>query len=204
MRQPVPVEKRVAVGLWRLATGNSYRSCGLQFGLRKSTSKVISQQFESILCERKNNYIRFPFTEDEVKEVMDDSEELYHFPQIVGAIDGSHIEIKAPPENREDYFNRKQFYSVVLQGIVDSELLFRHIAVGFPGSVHDSRVLQLSGIADLAENNEILAAPVKIMQGTEVRPLLVGDSTYPLGSWLIKPFPNRGNLLRQEKNLTKN
>ena len=38
----------------------------------------------------------------------------------------------------------------MLQGIVDSELLFRHIAVGFTGSVHDSRVLQLSGIADLA------------------------------------------------------
>ena len=53
----------------------------------------------------------------------------------------------------------------MLQGIVDSELLFRHIAVGFPGSVHDLRVLPLSGIADLAENNEILA---KIMQGTEV------------------------------------
>ena len=52
----------------------------------------------------------------------------------------------------------------MLQGIVDSELLFRHIAVGFPGSVHDLRVLPLSGIADLAENNEILA---KIMQGTE-------------------------------------
>ena len=56
MHRPVSVEKPVAVGLWRLATGNSYRSCGLQFGLaRKSTSKVISQQFESILCERKNN-----------------------------------------------------------------------------------------------------------------------------------------------------
>ena len=64
----------------------------------------------------------------------------------------------------------------MLQGIVDSELLFRHTAVGFPGSVHDSRVLRLSGIADVAENNEILAAPVKIWQGTEVRPLLVGDS----------------------------
>ena len=64
------------MGLWRLATGNSYRLFGLQFGLGKSTSKVIFQQFESILCERKNKYIRFPFTEDEVKEAMDDFEVL--------------------------------------------------------------------------------------------------------------------------------
>ena len=38
MRKPVSVEKRVDVGLWRLSTGNSYRSCGLQFGLGKSTA----------------------------------------------------------------------------------------------------------------------------------------------------------------------
>ena len=31
-RVPVSVEERVGLALWRLATGNSYRSCGLQFG----------------------------------------------------------------------------------------------------------------------------------------------------------------------------
>lgn len=41
MRKPVSSEKRVAVGLWRLSTGNSYWSCGLQFGMGKSTAKVI-------------------------------------------------------------------------------------------------------------------------------------------------------------------
>ena len=72
---------------------------------------------------------------------MSTFEEEYHFPQIAGAIDGSHIEIRAPPDNHEDYYNRQQFYSLVLQGVVDSKLLFRHISVGYPGSVHDSRVL---------------------------------------------------------------
>ena len=32
MRAPISVEKRVGLALWRLATGNSYRSCGSQFG----------------------------------------------------------------------------------------------------------------------------------------------------------------------------
>ena len=31
MRAPISVEERVGLALWRLATGNSYRSCGLQF-----------------------------------------------------------------------------------------------------------------------------------------------------------------------------
>ena len=31
LRAAIPLEKRAAVGLWRLATGDSYRSCGLMF-----------------------------------------------------------------------------------------------------------------------------------------------------------------------------
>ena len=38
MRRAIPVEKRVAVALWRLATGNSYRSTGLVFGDGRCTS----------------------------------------------------------------------------------------------------------------------------------------------------------------------
>ena len=41
MREPVSVEKRVAVSLWRFATGNSFKTCGLQFGLGKSTAKTV-------------------------------------------------------------------------------------------------------------------------------------------------------------------
>ena len=203
VRRPVSVEKRMVVGLWRLATGDMYRSCGLQFCIGESTAKVISDQFESALCRLKNSYIRFPYTDKEVLEVMDRFEEEYHFPQIAGAIDGSHIEIRAPPDNHEDYYNRQQFYSLVLQGVVDSKLLFRHISVGYPGSVHDSRVLRLSGLADLAEKGEILKSPTKIIRGVEVRPMLAGDSAYPLSGWLLKPFSTRGNLLRQEKKFNK-
>ena len=202
VRRPVSVEKRMVVGLWRLATGDMYRSCGLQFCIGESTAKVISDQFESALCRLKNSYIRFPYTDKEVLEVMDRFEEEYHFPQIAGAIDGSHIEIRAPPDNH-DYYNRQQFYSLVLQGVVDSKLLFRHISVGYPGSVHDSRVLRLSGLADLAEKGEILKSPTKIIRGVEVRPMLAGDSAYPLSGWLLKPFSTRGNLLRQEKKFNK-
>ena len=124
MRRPVSVEKRVVVGLWRLANGDTYRSCGLQFAIGESTAKVISDQFESALCRLKNSYIRFPYTDEEVQEIMDRFEEEYHFPQIAGATGGSHIEIRTPPDNHQYYYNRKQFYSLVLQGGVDSKLPF--------------------------------------------------------------------------------
>ena len=53
---------------------------------------------------------------------MEEFEEMYGIPQIVGEIDGCHIEINAPSQNHEDYFNRKQHYSVNLQAIVDANL----------------------------------------------------------------------------------
>lgn len=38
------------------------------------------------------------------------------FPGVVGAIDGCHIPIKQPPGNANDYYNRKEFHSIILQG----------------------------------------------------------------------------------------
>ena len=86
---------------------------------------------------------------------MDVFEEEYGIPQIVGAIDGCHIEINALPDNHENYFNSKQQYSVNLQAIVNRNLKFIHVSFGYPGSIHDARVLRLSGLLDLGENEQI-------------------------------------------------
>jgi len=42
--------------------------------------------------------------------------ERSHGIRNVGAIDGCHILIKQPLQNANDYFNRKQFHSIILQG----------------------------------------------------------------------------------------
>ena len=58
LRKPVSVENRVAVGVWRLSTGNSYRSCGPQFGLGKSTAKglmVFDETKQSLTLEKSGN-----------------------------------------------------------------------------------------------------------------------------------------------------
>ena len=60
---------------------------------------------------------------------------------------------------------------------------------GFPGSMHDARVLRNSTIFDFAENNQILTGPVVRIGANKIKPYLVGDSAYPLASWLQKPLP---------------
>ena len=57
MRAPISVEERVGLALWRRATGNSYRSCGLQFGYGKSTAKYICSEFEQALLRMKDQFV---------------------------------------------------------------------------------------------------------------------------------------------------
>ena len=72
MRETFPVETRVAAGLWRLATGNTYLSSGLQFGMGKSTAQNVSTEFENALAARRDEFIRFPTTHNEIQTTFQD------------------------------------------------------------------------------------------------------------------------------------
>ena len=72
-------------------------------------------------------------------------EETSQIPHIVDIVDGSHISILVPGESKEDYFNRNMC-RVNLLGVVDINMLFLLASIGYPGSIHDSRVLELSDI----------------------------------------------------------
>ena len=118
-------------------------------------------------------------------------------PNIAGADDGTYVPIRAPKTNRKDYFNVKHFYSYILQGVVNCKGLFLSVLIGYPGSLHDARVLRLSQIFDAAENDLILTEPTVDVNATIVRLLIVGYSEYPLKPWLLCPFKDKGALIRE-------
>lgn len=68
------------------------------------------------------------------------------FPGVVGLIDGTHISIRAPIEEPDAYINRKKFHSLNVQVICDENMVFIDILAGWPGSVHDSRILRNSTV----------------------------------------------------------
>ena len=70
------------------------------------------------------------------------------------------------------YRDLKQHYSVILKDIVDSSLKFIHATVRYLGSIHDARVLRLSGLFDMAQNEQILSGPTRDINGVEIGPLL--------------------------------
>ena len=91
LRNPLPVEKRVAVTLWYLATPLEFRSIGHLFGIACCTACVIVHETcAAIVQVLLKSYISFP-TGDKVKEVVDGFARSWGDPQCCGAIDGSHI-----------------------------------------------------------------------------------------------------------------
>jgi len=70
----------------------------------------------------------------------------YYILFFLGAIDGSHVRIDKPVEDADSYINRKQYFSIHVQGTANHKLKFMDVFIGYPGSVHDARVLKNSTI----------------------------------------------------------
>ena len=58
----VPIEKRVGVGLWRLSTGNSFRTISKVFGIGKSIVIKLVNELISELVRMSPEFIKFPKT----------------------------------------------------------------------------------------------------------------------------------------------
>ena len=86
----------------------------------------------------------------------------------------------------------------MIQGVADASFRFLDISAGYPGSIHDARVLRLSNLLREIEQNNWLNGPTKQISGSEIRLLLVGDSAYPLSVWLMKPFKQTRTLRERQ------
>ena len=159
LRDCIAPEKVLALGLYRLAHGNSYVSIGPVFTVERSTVLEAVQDVVEVLFNLWNDNIKFPITQAETQHCIEIFQDVSELPNIVGAIDGSHIRIAAPPDSAVDYFSRHQQHDFIVQAIVDGRKRFLAFASGFPGSMHYARVLRNSTIFFLAEHDQILTGP---------------------------------------------
>ncbi|KAK7879837.1 hypothetical protein WMY93_033497 [Mugilogobius chulae] len=198
-RDCVPLRKRVAIALWKLATGSEYRSIGHLFGVSITTVCRCVQDFcASAATLLVPEQICFPDPE-RFKNMSTFIDNRWGLPQCVGAVDGSHIPIIAPQEYHTDYFNRKGWHSINLQGVVDGKGLFWHVFAGMPGSMHDARVLRLSSLWELASQGMLFPDHTREVSGVMTGYYILGDSAYPLQKWLLKPYSDTGRLTADQQ-----
>lgn len=114
-RLALPVEKRVAVALWRLASNVEYRTISALFGVGKSTvCKCVRDMCHSIVALLRTDYLRPP-SERELEESARLFLSQWGFPHCVAAVATLHTAIITPSSNASDYINPAGWLSVLSQ-----------------------------------------------------------------------------------------
>lgn len=191
-RRTISPEKQLFIAIWKMATPDSYRSICEKFDVAKGTALMAVRRVTKALVTRAPLFMKWP-EGDRIAEITEGFTKNSAFPGIIGAIDGTHISIKAPHVNPESYINRKGHHSIQLQAICDHERKFIHCLAGHVGSVHDQRVFRLS------EVNDYLGDESKFPNNTH----LVGDAAYTLHNNVMTLYHDNGHLTKRQNNRQK-
>lgn len=120
----------------------------------------------------------------------------WNFPHCIGAIDGKHVAINAPPNSGSTFFNYKKYYSTVLLGLVDYEYKFIAIDAGSFGKECDGGIFSDSTLGKRLNNYTLAIPPDEPLYegGSKVPYVIVGDEGFPMKRFLLRPFPRQGQL----------
>lgn len=153
MRKAIPTDIRLSCALYYLATGNSFQSMQVLFRLPQCTiSKLMPETLDAIhkvlepdhlkviecmhtisLCQFASHvsfrFVQFPSTAEEWQAIADGFER-WNFPNCLGAVDGKHCTMIAPPNAGSVFFNYKGHHSIVLMAVCDARYRFTYIDVG--------------------------------------------------------------------------
>ncbi|XP_044764703.1 putative nuclease HARBI1 [Coccinella septempunctata] len=167
-----------------LANQEVYGSVADRFNVLLSTAWEYFQRVVNVLMEVSSIYIKWPESYENItRKFM----KRGGIDGVIGAIDGTHIPITTPSYMSNKYLNRKQYHSIVLQGVCDASYIFTDCFAGCPGSVHDARVYRMSPLFK------------QIMPNITGDYHLLGDSAYPNATNLITPYRDNGHLTRQQR-----
>ncbi|OWM63366.1 protein ALP1-like [Punica granatum] len=181
LRNAIPVRQRVAVCIWRLATGEPLRLVSKKFGLGISTChKLVLEVCAAIKSVLMPKFLQWP---EDLRKIKEEFESVSAIPNVVGSMYTTHVPIIAPKISVAAYFNKrhternqKTSYSITLQGVVDPRGVFTDVCIGWPGSMPDDQVLEKSALYQRAQGG--------LLKGVWI----VGGSGYPLLDWVLVPY----------------
>ncbi|XP_018377830.1 PREDICTED: uncharacterized protein LOC108770655, partial [Trachymyrmex cornetzi] len=155
IRYPIPPRTRLEVTLRYLASGDSMSSISYAFRIGHNTvSKIIAETCEQIWTILKEEIFLQP-NETNWQTIAEKFNEQWNFPHCIGAIDGKHIVIQAPPNSGSCFYNYKGNHNINLLAISDAKYRFTIVDIGAPGRQGDSGVLTNSGLLNLLEDNKL-------------------------------------------------
>ena len=156
LRQPnyrcLSWEKKLALTLYLKDTGSLWMTVNRFVVHQSAAPKTIVLVYDAINKHLSPVYLHMPQDKDDLIQKVSEYKLKFGIIQGFGCIDDTHIPLKTPRINSQDYFNNKQFYSINVQAIYDCHGLFMDIGRLWPGSVHDAKLSANSEINEKRKN----------------------------------------------------
>ena len=178
-----------------LATGDSYLTLAGRFRLGISTvAEIVQETCDHIWEELNATYMKPPTVQD-WRRIQMRFNTIWQFPNCLGALDGKHVNLRAPPKSSTLFHNYKGFFSIVLMALVDADYKFIYIDVGDYGSNCDTAIFKTSNFGKAYMYGQLNVPPPKTLdnlpqgQGEELPHCLVADEAFPLQADLLRPYP---------------
>ncbi|XP_053571945.1 putative nuclease HARBI1 [Bombina bombina] len=174
----IPVIGKLLAVLHFLDTGSFQSLSSPIVGMSQpSFSRHLGVVLKAIL-KHLNKYICVPKNSEQWHRIKIGLYNVAEIPNVLCAIDCTHIALVPPSSVEEQYRNRKSFHSFNVQAVCDAKLQIWEVRSGFPGSCHDYHILKQSQLYTSFERGEMPHG------------WLLADSGYPCRPWFLTPVPN--------------
>lgn len=152
----IPGMLQIFTALRFYACGSYQTVVGDSVGVHKSSVCRIVQKVTDRLVQLRNQYILFPSTRNAIQETKEGFHPLGQFPNVVGAIDGTLISVKAPSVNEHLYVSGG--HSINVLAVCDSKLLFTYVVAKYPGATNDAFIWAHCSLKQKFVNGELEGA----------------------------------------------
>ncbi|KAH7961088.1 hypothetical protein HPB52_001893 [Rhipicephalus sanguineus] len=182
-------EEHILAFLWYAGKKATFRSVAQLFGMSESTLHEVVDRVADFLEAVAPKFLKMPLTEEEKQQTSVCFEAIAGFPNVLGAMDGTHIRTRCPNKKvKASFVDRHDTPTYTLQGICNADRLFLDVFCGPPGHCHDSNVYELSFVS--------AKLPVICEAG---RFHIIADAAYPLREYIMTPYRDHGHMTVEEK-----
>ena len=192
----------LAVTLQYLVSGSMFTD--LQWGFRlapNTISEVVREICQAIVDEFRDEFIVTPSTEDQWRAVANAFRQQWNFHNVVGAIDGKHLEaIQKPPHAGSDFYNYKKFNFITIMAVVGANYKFIWLNTGTNLAGGDAQIWNNSQLKLGMSTDRLHFPQPEPFPGGNAGILffLIGDDTFALEEFLMKPYGHQ-NLTCEER-----
>ncbi|XP_058810960.1 putative nuclease HARBI1 [Topomyia yanbarensis] len=146
-KSSLSAKEKLAACLRFFAEGNYQHGAGRDFHVsiaQPTFSKVLADMLE--ILERKlcPKWISLEMSPEEQCRAKLNFYRKSGIPGVIMCVDGTHIRIIPPAQDRNLFYNRKGFYSLNVLVVCDDQQRIRFVDPSFQGSNHDSHIWRVS------------------------------------------------------------